>query len=232
MNALAIKLPQVETAVAIDGSWLEKRDAMLAESKLFVSIENNESFQAATESLSAITKHSNALEKFRKEVAEPYQEAAKCIKMAADKARDALELEKARIKALLGDYAERQRKAAEAEMRRIEAEQRAAAEAAVAKQQEAEDMGFDVVATPAPAAAPQPQVIAPKAFGAAISERVTFEIVDADAVPRGFCVPDERLINAFIRDNRNYIKDQIKSGREYSFIAGVKFTVKTDVASR
>ncbi len=232
MSPLEIKLPALSTSVSIGGDWLDKRNEILTQSKQFASIPNNETFQAATELLSAITKHSNALEKFRKETTDPYEEAKKAIKLASDKARDPLEQEKSRLKAILGEFAETQRKAAEAEQRRIALEQQKLAEQQVAAQQQAEELGVEVVAEAPAAPTPAPVIVPPKAFGAAISERVEFEIVNADEVPRAFCSVDERLINSYIRENRDAIKQHVKGGNASGLVKGVKFTIRTDVASR
>lgn len=230
MNDLAIQLPHVPATANIDGRWIADRDALLETSREFRTIANNETYQAATDALARITKHSNALETQRKALAAPFNDAATYIKSAADNARKALEDEKARLKQLLGSYAEAERRRVEAEQREAERKRREAIEAQIAAQADADDLGLHA----APIAEPTAPVIAPVATSSAarVVERVEWEITDIDKVPRAFCIVDERLINAYKRDNAEEIKKRVKGGSGTGLIPGIKFTIKTDVAAR
>lgn len=231
MSDLAIQLPHVPATASIDGRWIADRDALLEKSREFCTIANNETYQAATDALARITKHSNALEAHRKALAAPFNDAATYIKSAADNARKSLEDEKARLKQLLGSYADAERKRVEAEQREAERKRREAIEAQIAAQADADDLGLPAAPIAEPAA---PPVIAPVATSSAarVVERVEWEITDIDKVPRAFCMIDERLVNAYRRENADEIKRRVKAGAASDLIPGIKFTIKTDVAAR
>ena len=228
---IAIKLPPIPASVTIEGAWVAERDAIISISSAFLSIPNNATFTEATNALARITKHSNALEAQRKVLAQPFNDAASFIKQAADNARKALEDEKTRLKKLLGDYAEAERKRVDEERREAERKHREAIEAQVAANQAADDLGLPPAA---PIVEPPPTYIAPAATSSAarVVERVEWEIVNVDDVPRAFCMVDDRLVNAYKRDNGEAIKQHIKAGNGTGLIPGIKFVIRTDVAAR
>lgn len=229
-SAIAIKMPEIPARIEIGGDWLDRRDELLLTSKQFVTIPNNETLQTASEVLGQITKHSNALEKKRTELSGPFTDAAKAIKLASDKVRDPLEIEKTRLKNLCGVYAENERRKAADEAARIEREQREAIERQVVENEKADEFGL--VPSAVVVAPIVPAVVAPKVHGASIVERIEFEIVNVDDVPRAFCMVDERLINEYKRQNSDTIKSHVRAGNATGLIPGVKFKIETSVQSR
>lgn len=230
---MVIRLPALQREVEISKDWLLERNALVAKSQEIKTITANGQFEAASFVLSQITKVSNSLETMRKQLAKPFQDAAACVKDASDKARDPLEQEKTRLKALLGTYAEEQRKAQEAERRRIEEEQRRQIEQQAAERAAQEDLGIaqDEVFTPA-VTAPAPVVQMPKSSAVRTVERVAWTVVNEDAVPRGYMIVDPRKVNDHVREHGDFIKAQVKDGAGETLVPGIKFTIETTVAAR
>lgn len=104
----------------------------------------------------------------------------------------------ARVDALVGAYVAAKEQA-EAEARRAEEERRLAelAEAQRIAEVEAALTGKEV-AVPMPVAEPESQKKSPIVQGVTARTVWTFEITDADAVPRAYCAPDEKAIRAYM----------------------------------
>ena len=234
-TAIAIKLPSLPQSVSIGAEWIEQRQALLDQAEGIV-VENDTGFQAASELLQAITKHSNALESVRKDLSRPFDQAAKVIKQTADKAREALEDAKAALKEKIAAYAEVQRKAFEArqaEERRKEQERAAAL--AQEREAAAELFGDDAAAemTLAPEPLPAAVELRPATSGnVRIGSRVTFAVSNPDLVPRAFCMVDERIIRQYVNDHAAELKDKLAADPLYTFAQGITLKVETTVAGR
>ena len=85
---LVVPLPAVVSQVSISGAWIAERDELISSSETIKAIDDQDVFQQAGDVLKKITKTSNKLETMRKDIAEPFRNAAELIKKAADKARD------------------------------------------------------------------------------------------------------------------------------------------------
>jgi uncharacterized membrane-anchored protein YhcB (DUF1043 family) len=115
MNDLVLKLPDVAPEVSISGVWIAERDELIKSSSTIATVTEKTDFEKAGDYLKKITKTSNKLETMRKEISEPFRNAAEMIKKAADKARESLETEKARLQRLMNAYAAEQARKAEEE---------------------------------------------------------------------------------------------------------------------
>lgn len=103
-----------------------------------------------------------------------------------------------RVDKLVGAYVAAKEQA-EAEARRADEERRLAelAEAQRIAEAEAALTGKEV-AVPVPVSEPEPQKKSPIVQGVTARTVWTFEIVNADAVPRPYCAPDEKAIRAYM----------------------------------
>ncbi len=235
-----IKLPALDNQIEIAPDWIAARDEIVAAAAVVKTIEHDADFRAAGDILRKLTKTSNAMEAFRKQYAEPYAEAVKIIKGAADTAREPLERAKARIQQALNRYAEEQQRKAEAERKRIEEEQRRAVEAQLAEQErarkEAEELGLDEPEPLEPVApvAELPAVQAPHAEAVRVQTDVSWEVTDEERVDRAFMAVDPRKVNEWVRANKERIIEAIKedAGQGAKLLAGIKLEVKTKVISR
>lgn len=229
---ITITLPAMQREIAISPEWVAERDALIKSAQTFTAVEGADAFEQASHVMARITKTSNALETIRKKISDPFAKAAKTIKAVADKAREPLETEKTRLQGLLNEYAAGQRRRQAEEQRRIEEEERKQVEKQLAERQELEDMGLAdadeefVPQIDTPAAV----VMAPSATAARIAERVEWEVVDLDKVPRAYLMLDPRTINALIRDGGKDLLERVKAGAD--IVPGIKFTVETKVAAR
>lgn len=222
-----IKINELPTELAISPDWITYRDQLIAASAELQAVNDDKSFNDAADLLRAITKTSNKMESFRKEFAEPYQDAVKTIKKASDQARQDLENEKTRIKKLMSDFTREQERLARIERERIEKEQRERAERQAAAQ---EELGIDdPVQIPD---APAPTVRKPIADSARTTKVLKFNIMDDNYVPRAFCSPDSRLINAYLRDNKEKLIELIERDPRMIIIEGINITVEHQIASR
>lgn len=103
-----------------------------------------------------------------------------------------------RVDKLVGAYVAAKEQA-EADARRAEEAKRLAeiAEAQRIAEAEAALTGKEV-AVPVSVAEPEPQKKSPIVQGVTSRTVWTFEVVDADAVPRAYCAPDEKAIRAYM----------------------------------
>lgn len=235
-----IKLPVLESSIEIAPDWIAARDQLVTDSAKIKSVADDASFNAAGELLKKITKTSNAMEAFRKKYAEPYAEAVKTIKGAADTAREPLEREKARIQTALNRYAAEQQRRAEEARKRLEEEHQRAIEKQLAEQdrarKEAEAIGLDEPAPVEPEAPVQtlPEVSAPKSDAVRVQSDVAWECMDEEKVDRAFLSLDSRKVNEYVRANKDRIMEAIKSDSTQAdrLLFGIKFEIKTKVISR
>lgn len=231
---IIIRLPALMQEIQLSSEWIVNRNKLVAESAGVEVVADQASYDGACKMLSDLTKLSNALESMRKKLAEPFREADKTIKSAADHAREPLEAEKERLKQLTAKYAEEQRKAAAAERERIEAEQRMQIEAQLAKRQDEIELGLageeetfqPKIETIAPV------VEAPRSVAARVIERVVWECVNEDVVPRNYLALDPRKVNEYVRRNGDWLKQMIADGKGAKMVDGLVFAIKTDVAAR
>lgn len=230
MNAITIRLPPLPTAPIIPGAWLETRDALAAELNAII-VADNCGFQAASEIYNKGKKHAAALEKQRLAFSAPFSNAAKEIKAVADKALkplyDAIDAANEKIAPYAAAERERERKEREA------AEQ-AARDAAAKASAEAEDMAELTGEAPEPVAEIEPVAVERRAVSRdiRIGERVVFNIVAPDDVPRGFCMPDERAIREYIKANEEAYKAALRENPEWTAIPGVTMKIETTVGGR
>lgn len=204
--------------------WIAERDALVTRAKSVVIVNSDTDLEIAGEVQTFISKALKKLETERKAVTGPLDDAKKQIMAQEKKLAKPLSDELTRLKVLTSAYATECARRIEEERRRREEEERKAAEAAVA----IEDNPFAPVApSPAPVAAPMPMPTMPKTSSNRMVERWDFAIVDANAVPRELCSPDEKKIRAFLaaRKAEGYKADQLS-------VKGLKISATVQVQSR
>jgi len=239
MNAL-VKLPELPQQVEIAPSWIEARNEIVAVAAGVTEIADATAFDAASELLRKITKTSNALEKFRKEISEPFNEAQRLVKRAADAAREPLEAAKAKLQNLLSRYAAEQQRRVDEERARIEAEQRAAVEKQIAKRAAAEAAAAELGIEELP---PPPEPLAPaiattemlaRANAVRVQEVIDWTILDEGAIPAVYKMVDDRRVNGWLAQNRDMVRCVLKEEpeRATTLIPGIVFEIKTKVISR
>lgn len=218
-NALAVR--------GFAATWLANRDDMLATAKTIAVVGNDADLEVAGELQTKISKALKVLETERKAVTSPLDDMKKQVMAEEKKLAKPLSDELARLKQLTSAYATECARRIEEERRRREEEERKAAEAAVAAE-DADPFGFNAaVPEPVPAAQPLPVPAMPRTSSNRMVERWDFEILDANAVPRELCSPDEKKIRAFLmsRKAEGYKADELR-------VAGLKFTATVQVQSR
>lgn len=207
--------------------WLAERDSLVARATAVTAVASDSDLETAGEIQTAISKAVKKLEAERKAVTSPLDDAKKQIMAQEKKLAAPLNAELTRLKSLTSAYATECARRIEEERRRREEEERRAAEAAVAAE-DADPFGFNAApAAPAPAAAPMPMPTMPKTSANRMVERWDFAVVDANAVPRELCSPDEKKIRAFLaaRKAEGYKADQLS-------VKGLKISATVQVQSR
>ena len=241
MDKLTIRIPNLPSEVTITPDWLTLRAELIEAAAGIATVDTPETFDAAGELLRKITKASNAMEKFRKEYADPYNEAVRTIKKAADTAREPLETAKARIQGALNAYAAEQQRKAEEERKRIEEAQRKEVERQMAErakaEAEAEELGLeDELPEPVPVEVPSiiPQIDRARADAVRVQESVEWALVDEAAVPEAFKTFDPRKVNAWMAGEKDRVRTALKAdaGMADKVIPGLRFTITTKVISR
>lgn len=232
MSTSLIRIPAMPTEIALQHDWLQERDAILEQTKGIV-VENEVGFATASEFLQKITKLSNSVEKFRKQYAEPFNQAAKAIKAMADDARQPLEDAKNRLKAVISEYAERQRRIEMEERRKAEEEARKAAEQANAEADEIKEL-FGEDAAPEVTVVAAPVEVQRRAVNSAVRivRRVAWEATDESKIPVAFLSLDERKVNAYLRDHKAEIEQALEADGSYTFAPGIRLKFETTTASR
>lgn len=237
---LTIALPGVLSEVTIAGEVLATRDRLLAKARAVGAVSNQAEFEAATEAQAAATKFLGTVEKQRLAFTRPLDAAKKTVIKAVDAAFGELEAEKARVQALASQYADDQRRAAEAERQRLEREQQDAIARQVQEQEAqqaalAEAFGEDIQPAPEPVIAPAmpaPAVETPRSYAASIRERVVFAVADPDAVPRAFLTVDERKVREWARENEDRIRAGLADAPPAQLVPGIVFSIETKTVGR
>lgn len=225
---LAVKVPQLPSTIEIDPKWTNERDALVAKSAELTSIDGQQELDLAGSILYNITKASAAMETMRKQLAKPFRETDKKIKAIADKAREPLETEKVRLKALMADYAQNELEKVREQQRLVEEARRAEAERQVA---DAVELGLDPTEIQDVPVYVAPET-KPAAASASFSEKITWSIDDEDAVARFLCSPDSKKINEYVRDNKDNLRACITDNNGNLSKFGVNFRIETTVKAR
>ena len=220
-KALTIILPDVSSQVTIAADWFAKRDELLLVAAGVKLVDSADTADAAGEQIRKLGKLAKALEDQRKVITDPFLKAQKLIKAKADEALLSVGFETERLKRLVAEFAVKQAKEAEAAARKAEAARREEVERQLAElerkneemqlqaQAEAELFGGDpqtFVPPPAqtvivvPDAAPV--ATAPKVDGVRLAQALTFDVVNADLVPRQFMTVDLCAIRIDLQKNK------------------------------
>ena len=134
---IKISLPDVTQEITLENEWFQKRDTMLAEAQGYtVATANNA--DAIGEAVSKLGKMASKIESERKKLTAPFLTAQKTIKAVVDKATEPIAAETMRLKELLAEFAESERRRLFEEARKAEME-RLAREAAEADRQRQEE---------------------------------------------------------------------------------------------
>jgi hypothetical protein len=229
---IVIRPGAMPETVTIEAAWVAKRDEIVAECAMIKSVESDVAYDAAARLLNEAKSMSGDLEKMRKRFTDPFLQAQRAIKGAADEARKPLEDAAEAMKKPMTDWVlEKQRRVRE-EQARIEAEQRRKAEEAAAQAAaEAELFGEDdepedIVIE----AAPAPVETVARSSAARVTEVVGFTVTDPDRVPRAFMVVDESKLRAYRDLNKDRIKATIKDGKTFDAVAGVEWKITEQIA--
>jgi len=207
-----------------ESAWLAERGDLLARAATVADVNDDYSLEVAGEVQTAISKAVKKLEAERKSITAPLDDAKKQIMAQEKKLAAPLNAELARLKSLTSAYATECARRIEEERRAAELAERRAAEAALA----AEDNPF----APSPDAQtvfaqPLPVSSMPKTSVNRMVERWDFAILDANAVPRELCSPDEKKIRAFLASKKaeGYKVDQL-------VVNGLRISATVQVQSR
>lgn len=229
-KSIVIRLPDVEKEITISPDWVTTRDENVSWAKEFEDISDSQTYEKAANCLKALTKTSNAMEKFRKLYAKPYRQADKTIKKASDTAREPLESEKSRLQKLLSQYVEAQRRLREEEEKRIEAERQKEIERQQAQAEADKELFGEETEIIEPPKEEKPATPVPKSYATRTVTRYPFEVVNEKALPRSFLMPDEKAIRKWRDENKERIKDALKN--DWQILPGVKFRIETKTQSR
>jgi len=213
-------------ALAKADKWLAKKTTILENAALVTVVDSVERLNASGAVYTEIAKHIKALETERMAITKPLDEVKKQIMDQEKAMRGPLEAEQKRIKGLNDAYATKLAAEAEAERRRLAAEElRQANEAAERAAKAREAFGEDVaIKEPeqAPLAPPPPEKV--QLSGARTVKRFSFVVTDPNKVPREYLAVDEARIRA-------HIKNAEAMGRDPE-IPGVRFEAKISVESK
>ena len=235
----------VNTADIEAKEWLAKRDNTVAQAKAITKVTNDEELEIAGKIETSCKKQAKALSEIRLKLTRPLDEAKKTIMEREKELVKPLNDEQTRINKLTTAYATELARKAEEERRRREEAERAAAEAQLAAEQAAQEAAekaaqanaaFGIASAPVPATpAPVPPAVplptitttGPHTSSNRFVEKWDFTIVNANAVPRELCSPDEAKIRALLATKKaeGYKADQIK-------IEGVSITSSMKVYAR
>jgi hypothetical protein len=236
METAVVKLPEISREIRLPDTWIAKRARSLETASAIKKVQDQITFDAASEALQHITKTSGELENERKKFTRPFTAGAKAIKKMCDDARDVLEQEKRRLKQLLAVYASEQARKAAEERRRAEDEARREAERKFAEQQAEEDLFGESAATEKVievAPAPEPTIEEARSSSSRVIRRLVWQIEDAEEIPRAFLMVDDRKVNQYMRETKESMMKLLEDGKDgRTFIAGIRFEIKTDVAVR
>lgn len=231
MNELIkINLPDVTQEISLESEWFQKRDVMLAEAQGYtVATANNADIIG--EAISRMGKMASKIEAERKKLTAPFLTAQKTIKAVVDKATEPIAAETMRLKELLAEFAEAERRRLIEEARKAEMERLARdAEQAEQQRQEEELFGSSTAVT---VIEPEPvQQAAPKVDGVRLSEAVTFDVMDENLIPVQFMSFDPAKLRAWIADHKAELLEQLKREDFRQPIAGIVLKIESKVAIR
>lgn len=227
---IRISLPDVTQEVTLGHEWFQKRDEALAESGRYIV-----ATAANTDEIGDMTgrlgKMASRIEAERKKITAPFLAAQKTIKATVDKAVEPLAVETMRLKGLLAEFAEAERRRLAEEARKAEME-RLAREAAEAERQRQEEALFGSSVSVTVIEPEQPQQAAPKADGVRFSEAVVFEVLDESLIPAQFLTFDPAKLRAWIAERKDMLLEQLRSENFKQPIDGVELRIESKVAIR
>lgn len=190
---------------------LESRAVRLLDEARAIQVADNEDYERAAEFLRSCKQMEVRVKDFMGPLVKKAHEAHKALTSRLNELTKPI-TEAARIVGrTMGDYqaeCERQRRL-EAEM--VRAQQQAAADAAAEELAVSLATHGDVESAEAVIAhkpvieTPVIDSFAPKVAGTAVRTNWSFEITDAAAVPREYCIPDEKTIGALVRARKGQV---------------------------
>lgn len=227
---IRISLPDVTQEVTLGHEWFQKRDVMLAEAQGYtVATANNA--DAIGEAVSKLGKMASKIESERKKLTAPFLTAQKTIKAVVDKATEPIAAETMRLKKLLSEFAEAERRRLIEEARKAEME-RIAREAVEAERQRQEEELFGSSTAVTVIESEPVQQSAPKVDGVRLSESISFKIVDENQIPVQFMSFDPAKLRAWISDHKAELLEQLKREDFRQPIAGIVLKIESKVAIR
>ncbi len=231
MNELIkINLPDVTQEISLENEWFQKRDVMLAEAQGYtVATANNADIIG--EAISRMGKMASKIEAERKKLTAPFLTAQKTIKAVVDKATEPIAAETMRLKELLAEFAESERRRLFEEARKAEME-RIAREAVEAERQRQEEELFGSSTAVTLIKSEPVQQAAPKVDGVRLSEAVTFEVMDENLIPVQFMTFDPAKLRSWISEHKAELLEQLKCEDFRQPIAGIVLKTESKVAIR
>lgn len=227
---IRISLPDVTQEVTLGHEWFQKRDEALAESGRYI-VATAANADEIGDMTGRLGKMASRIEAERKKITAPFLAAQKTIKATVDKAVEPLAVETMRLKGLLAEFAEAERRRLAEEARKAEME-RLAREAAEAERQRQEEALFGSSVSVTVIEPEQPQQAAPKADGVRFSEAVVFEVLDESLIPAQFLTFDPAKLRAWIAERKDMLLEQLRSENFKQPIDGVELRIESKVAIR
>ena len=227
---IRISLPDVTQEVTLGHEWFQKRDEALAESGRYI-VATAANADEIGDMAGRLGKMASRIEAERKKITAPFLAAQKTIKATVDKAVEPLAVETMRLKGLLAEFAEAERRRLAEEARKAEME-RLAREAAEAERQRQEEALFGSSVSVTVIEPEQPQQAAPKVDGVRLSEAVVFEVLDESLIPAQFLTFDPAKLRAWIAERKDMLLEQLRSENFKQPIDGVELRIESKVAIR
>lgn len=227
---IRISLPDVTQEVTLGHEWFQKRDEALAESGRYI-VATAANADEIGDMTGRLGKMASRIEAERKKITAPFLAAQKTIKATVDKAVEPLTVETMRLKGLLAEFAEAERRRLAEEARKAEME-RLAREAAEAERQRQEEALFGSSVSVTVIEPEQPQQAAPKVDGVRLSEAVVFEVLDESLIPAQFLTFDPAKLRAWIAERKDMLLEQLRSENFKQPIDGVELRIESKVAIR
>ena len=209
--------------------WQQQREDVLNRGKLIETVADNDQLDVVTRIAKEAKTLVKTLANKRLELTRPLDAAKKTLMDFEKDETKSLNALIEKLDGLAAAYAREQARKAEEERLRIEAAERARAEAELAERQKAEEEALKAAAAnsafglegapvapppppaPAPVLTPIPTVQKAHSSSASFTEVWKYEIIDANAVPRELCSPDDAKIRASLaaRKAEGYKPDQV-----------------------
>ena len=227
---IKINLPDVTQEITLENEWFQKRDIMLAEAQGYT-VATAKNADIIGEAVRKLGKMASKIEAERKKLTSPFLTAQKTIKAVVDKATEPIAAETMRLKKLLAEFAESERRRLFEEARKAEME-RIAREAVEAERQRQEEELFGS-STAVTVIEPEPvQQAAPKVDGVRLSEAVTFDVMDENLIPVQFMTFDPAKLREWINERKAELLEQLKHDSFRQPIAGIVLKIESKVAIR